>query len=199
MRANHIQRDAAHTAMPWANGGGVTYEVAAFPVGADLASFSWRISMAEVREPGPFSAFTGIDRVLTVLGPGDLLLFVNGVETHGRKHVPVAFSGDDDVRAELIDGPITDLNVMTRRGQCRAEVHVLTVSESVELEPIVESDTIIVALSGEFTMVDGAHLNERDVLFLNQAAAVTGSGVIAHIIITARPPSTASSLGSRDA
>ena len=120
MFANHIQRDAAHTAMPWANGGGVTYEVAAFPVGADLASFYWRISMAEVREPGAFSAFTGIDRVLTVLGPGDLLLFVNGVETRSRMHVPFAFSGDDDVRAELVDGPITDLNVMTRRGQCRA-------------------------------------------------------------------------------
>ena len=68
-----------------------------------------------------------------------------------------------------------------------------------DLEPILASDTIIVVLSGEFTVVDGAHLNERDVLFLNQAASVTGSGVIAHIIITATPPSTANSLSSRDA
>lgn len=36
--------------------------------------FIWRISMARVEQPGPFSAFPGVDRVLAVL-EGESLVY----------------------------------------------------------------------------------------------------------------------------
>ena len=112
---------ADRVAVPWKNGGGVTREVCVFPAGAGMDDFLWRISMAEVAEAGPFSLFEGIDRHLTVLrgrlhlsfddrevvlGPGDSLGFDGGARCHGTP----------------LDGPVTDLNVMTRRGQVEARV-----------------------------------------------------------------------------
>jgi environmental stress-induced protein Ves len=41
-------------AAPWKNGGGVTREVAAFPAGAGLDAFVWRVSIADVAQAGPF-------------------------------------------------------------------------------------------------------------------------------------------------
>jgi environmental stress-induced protein Ves len=176
--------------MPWANGGGITYEVAASPPGSDLASFDWRISIADVRESGPFSTFPGIDRVLTVLGPGDLRLFINSTEVLSRRHAPVDFSGDDEVRAELVDGPITDLNVMTRRGTCESDVVVQTVSGTAVLELPSLSESIIVVLAGHLTMADGESLEPRDVLFLGSPTSISGDGVIANITIRTHMHST---------
>ncbi len=43
--------------MPWKNGGGETIEIMAFPEGADLAGFEWRVSMAKVAGDGPSRSF----------------------------------------------------------------------------------------------------------------------------------------------
>jgi len=59
-------RGADLVASPWKNGGGVTREVAAFPEGAALDAFVWRVSVADVAQAGPFSRFAGIDRTLAV-------------------------------------------------------------------------------------------------------------------------------------
>ncbi len=181
---NRIQRSSEHTAMPWANGGGITFEVASSPAGADFTSFNWRISMAEVRESGPFSTFSGVDRVLTVLGPGDLTLLINDNEVLSRRHEPRHFSGDDDVRAELVDGPITDLNVMTRRGRCTGVVTVQTIDGVVNLEPQSQSNTVVVVLAGTLDLVDGEGLSVRDVLFLHDNTTIMGNATIARIDIT---------------
>jgi hypothetical protein len=169
--------------MPWANGAGVTYQVATFPEDADLTTFAWRISMADVPEDGPFSAFPGIDRILTVLGPGDLRLFVNENELLAPLHVPVAFSGDDVVRAELVSGPITDLNVMTRRGTCTAAVQVEELSESLVVNTTPDVIQAIVVLTGDVTC-DGKSLFPRDVLFLSDEIHLNGIGSFAMITIT---------------
>ncbi|MCR6658278.1 MAG: HutD family protein [Asticcacaulis sp.] len=105
---------------PWKNGGGVTREIAVFPEGAGMDDFQWRISMAEVTEPGPFSSFDGIDRHLTVLS-GRLRL-----DMPDGRHVLDAgdssvFAGETPVEATPLL-PVIDLNVMTRRGQSQAEV-----------------------------------------------------------------------------
>ena len=178
-----IQRAEEHLAMPWANGAGVTYQVATFPEDADLRTFAWRISMADVPEDGPFSAFPGIDRILTVLGPGDLRLFVNEDELLAPRHVPVAFSGDDVVRAELVSGPITDLNVMTSRGICAATVHVEELREPLLVETSPDVTRAIVVLTGEATC-DGESLFPRDVLFLADEIQLNGIGSLAMITIT---------------
>ena len=53
--------------MPWKNGGGETIEIAVSPEGATLDAFDWRVSMARVERPGPFSVFIGVDRTLALL------------------------------------------------------------------------------------------------------------------------------------
>jgi hypothetical protein len=111
---------ADYVAMPWKNGGGVTTQFAIAPIGASLANFEWRISSAQVETAGPFSLFAGIDRSLAILCGAGLTMAFDGMQatilTPDNK--PLAFRGEQYVHAALLDGPITDLNVMTRRTHC---------------------------------------------------------------------------------
>lgn len=124
--AVRILRAADRAAAAWKNGGGVTREVAAGPEGAPLDGFDWRISLAEVAAGGPFSVFPGIDRVITVVDGGGMELTVDGaVHPVPERYRPFAFSGDAATDCLLLEGPITDFNVMTRRGRIRAGVRVV--------------------------------------------------------------------------
>ena len=112
-----VLRAETYRRMPWKNGGGVTTEIATSPDGASLDSFDWRISMARVEAGGPFSAFPGIDRTLSILqGEGLRLTVGDAAPAEFRQgSEPHAFAADVPTLAELIGGPVTDLNVMTRR------------------------------------------------------------------------------------
>ena len=116
--------------VPWKNGGGVTREIACYPAGADVESFAWRMSIAEITRDGPFSDFSGIDRVITLLSGNGIRLVSQQGERSGVNHLlnepfqPFDFSGDLPITAELLDGPCQDFNVMTRRGACAAQVSV---------------------------------------------------------------------------
>ncbi|MGJ7037890.1 environmental stress-induced protein Ves [Shinella sp. BE166] len=113
-----LLRNVEHRRMPWKNGGGETVEVIVHPEGPDLSEFGWRVSMATVASDGPFSVFPGIDRTLAVLSGDGMALSIEGV---GEKLLtpetaPLTFPADVPTTARLTGGPITDLNVMTRRG-----------------------------------------------------------------------------------
>lgn len=107
---------------PWKNGGGATAEIAISPVSATSETFSWRVSTAWVTSDGPFSEFQGIDRVLTVIEGGPMLL-----ETPEASHrldedsPPFAFPGEIPVTARLCGPALLDFNVMCRR-PLRADV-----------------------------------------------------------------------------
>ncbi len=109
---------AGHAETPWKNGGGITREIAAAPLGAKLNDFDWRVSIAEIASDGPFSSFPEIDRTLTILKGDGILLDVAGETTRlVPGSAPHAFPGDMPAAATLLDGPVTDLNVMSRRGK----------------------------------------------------------------------------------
>ncbi|MBY3074062.1 MULTISPECIES: HutD/Ves family protein [Rhizobium] len=112
-----ILRAGDHKRMPWKNGKGETVEVAVSPPGASINDFDWRISMATVAEDGPFSIFPGIDRTLAILDGNGMVLDVAGSSPVllTTASDPLAFPADIPVEARLLDGAITDLNVMTRR------------------------------------------------------------------------------------
>jgi environmental stress-induced protein Ves len=116
-----IIRAAECRRMPWKNGGGETTEIAVSPPGASLDDFHWRISMAHVATPGPFSIFPGIDRTLAVLDGAGIVLHpaARGSVRLTPDAAPFAFPGDLKVDAKLVGGAIDDLNVMTRRGRYR--------------------------------------------------------------------------------
>jgi len=105
--------------VPWANGGGITREVAAE---RDEDGILWRVSLAEVEADGPFSSLPGLHRILTVVqGPGMELETPDGV-LEAWPMRPVHFSGALPVMGRLPQGPIRDLNVMLREGRYRGTV-----------------------------------------------------------------------------
>jgi hypothetical protein len=116
-----VCRADSYIVMPWKNGGGSTTEIAVSPVGASLNAFDWRVSMARIERDGPFSSFPGIDRTLTLLDGNRVELKIDGRAPQIlTPSVPtLAFGGEERVEAAVPDGPITDFNVMTRRGRCR--------------------------------------------------------------------------------
>ena len=152
--------------VPWKNGGGVTREIAAWPARSDLDSFDWRVSMATVETGGPFSNFPGIDRVLVVL-EGELVLTINdGADlTIDSRSEPAAFPGDAAVIAKTPSAPVTDLNVMTRRGRASA-----TVFAAPKTPPPDPFDWLLLLSRREALSVhaygDLFHLSENDALMI---------------------------------
>jgi uncharacterized protein len=115
-------RAAERVAVPWKNGGGVTREVAIWPPGANLDTCDWRVSIAEVRKPGPFSHFEGIDRTLMILQGRIVLTFTDRAVELDPDSAPFAFPGDVPCAGQPLNGPVIDLNVMVRRGHGAAQV-----------------------------------------------------------------------------
>ena len=124
--------------MPWKNGLGTTREIAIDPPGAAMgdSGFRWRLSIADVAQSGPFSAFPGIDRTIMVIKGNGMVLSVAGrpAQRLDRRFVPYEFSGDAETECELIDGPIQDFNLMVNRSllSARTDVRELSRSEMIQ-------------------------------------------------------------------
>ncbi|MDM9625444.1 HutD family protein [Rhizobium sp. S152] len=163
--------------MPWKNGGGETVEIAISPEGAALSAFDWRISMATVATDGPFSIFPEIDRTLSVLDGEGMSLAINGRAPVllTQTSDPLAFPADVAVSATLKSGPITDLNVMTRRGGWRHRVERIVIDGAVTLGGA--AGTLLVFCHRgalDIAMPDGqASLAEGDTLLLRDAAGMS--------------------------
>jgi hypothetical protein len=112
---------AEFRAMPWKNGGGTTWEIAQGRFSGDPeADWDWRFSLAEIASAGPFSAFPGIDRLLTVISGAGILLTID--QTPPRRLEPgedIAFAGEASVDCALLGGVTRDLNVMVDRRLAR--------------------------------------------------------------------------------
>lgn len=118
-----ILRAAIRVPAPWKNGGGTTLEVASFPESATPSRFAWRISVAEVRRAGPVPLFPGVDRKLAII-EGRLSLTVQGreaVELSADSAV-ASFPGDVPTSSQPLTSHVTDLNLMTRRGQFTSDM-----------------------------------------------------------------------------
>ena len=108
---------ATTIAMPWKNGGGTTLQLAISPKGARLEDFAWRLSSAQVAVDGAFSSFPGADRSLAVLAGNGLRLRRGDGSSEELLSGGMAayFPGEEPIEATLLDGPVNDLNLMTRR------------------------------------------------------------------------------------
>jgi environmental stress-induced protein Ves len=113
-------------AQPWKNGGGITRPVMSVP-GRTL-EFSWRISLADVAVPGPFSRFTGISRLMGIL-EGRLRLEVDGVPPQelAPGEPAFAFPGDAPAFGTPLDGMVRDINLMFDPSCFEASLDFITV------------------------------------------------------------------------
>ncbi|TNC10034.1 HutD family protein [Methylobacterium terricola] len=175
-----LLKAADHLRMPWKNGGGETAEIAVHPPGTGLGGFDWRVSMAVVAMDGPFSVFPGIDRTLALLdGEGmDLAIEGHGAHRLTPASPPLAFPGDAATTARLAAGPITDLNVMTRRSACRQRVTRLR-GPVMPFEPRGRW-ILVVAVGPSTVVVDGrtVPLAARDALLGEGGATIAADGPV---------------------
>lgn len=139
---------------PWRNGGGETREITSQPLG--LIDFHWRASIATIAQDGPFSAFPGIDRSITLLAGDGVHLYSEGVIDHRLQNIaePFTFSGSTPLNAILLGGSSQDFNIMTRRGYCNAQVQPVTKNRDF---PLLNAGVLYV-LQGKWRLPDGRFL-----------------------------------------
>ena len=181
-----LLRASGYRTMPWANGGGVTDEVAMSPPGADIADLDWRVSVADIARPGDFSSLPAIDRTLMVIGEESLNLSLNGEQVVVRPLQSRRFRGEDVVACHSIAGSVRVLNVMTRRTGYRADVYVHPASARIHVAPY---ETVVVLVVAGRCYVDelgDSALNPLDALELTESVDLHGGGsfVEVHLIPT---------------
>ncbi|CAM5770257.1 hypothetical protein LMIY3S_03111 [Labrys miyagiensis] len=178
-------RFADLTPKPWKNGGGTTTEIAVSPAGAGFDDFDWRLSIADVASDGPFSLFPEIDRTLTLIAGVGLAMTIEGLapQTVTPASAPLSFPGDVPVTAKLVDGPIRDFNVMTRRGRISHAV----ARHDLRDERIAAADeelTVLLSLGRGTIMAEGASVEMAfgDVVLFEARGAISGT----HKVLIAR-------------
>nr|WP_291728197.1 HutD family protein [Leisingera sp. F5] len=104
-------RFSAQTAqpVPWKNGSGVTRELASHAEGGRMV---WRLSLAEISQDGPFSAFPGLARIHCITEGAGHVLSNSGTTLEARPLEPLAFEGSLDLCCRLRNGPCTAFNVI---------------------------------------------------------------------------------------
>ena len=154
---------------PWRNGGGTTRQLASQPGSAQDGNWDWRVSIADVTKAGDFSAFPGMERVLTVVEGELLLLSVDGAERPLEKYRPFRFPGGASTHASLPTGDIRDLNVITRAGSFKGYTSIIELSKK-RAKPIFEG-SIGILLQGQAAVAVGTEEPEP----LARYDAVVGS------------------------
>lgn len=116
-----LQRASTRQPMPWRNGKGVQYEIAADGPLPD--GWTWRVSTADIGEDVPFSVYPGVVRDFCVAEGNGVVLCIDGVDHACEPFSVTRFSGAAEVSSRLVNGPVRALNLMQRD-----TVHPATVS-----------------------------------------------------------------------
>lgn len=144
--------------MPWKNGAGSTLEIAR-DAGAGLDGFGWRLSIADVGSDGGFSAFTGYQRVITVLEGEGMQLTVDGQVSRPLRQLDAfAFSGDSEVDCRLLGGAIRDFNLIYSPVRYRARLQWLSLEQPQRFFSSAATVLLFSAVQGLELCRDGASL-----------------------------------------
>jgi environmental stress-induced protein Ves len=151
-----IMRAANYRAVPWKNGGGVTREILRVP--PEPTAFDWRLSLATIASPGPFSSFDGYGRTLVLIsGPGVELDFGQ----HGRAKLTMAgqmvsFDGAWETRCTLLYGPSTDLNLIVSKERTRSESRCVQLTRAELVQTAEWPETLVCCISGPVRLTNTA-------------------------------------------
>ena len=167
---------ADRAAVAWKNGGGVTREIAGFPQGAGMDTFAWRVSLAEVAADGPFSAFPGVDRTLTMVEGDGMELTVGTVAALVNSlYEPRDFAGDVATDCRLLGGPVVNFNVMWRRDALAVPPSVAVVRGRLPLT----APALVVALTADGAETAGHTLGRYDAALVESAVRLHAKGPVA--------------------
>ena len=114
---------------PWKNGGGVTTDIA---FGGDV----WRFSRTPITVAGPFSDYTGFDRLQVVVAGRGLVLQTPAGEIDVRQPFrPVRFAGETPIVSRLESGPVEVVNMLGDRSRVSVDLAVLEAGRTRDLGP----------------------------------------------------------------
>jgi uncharacterized protein len=162
------------TVVPWKNGGGVTTEVASGPPRGADQDWSWRVSIADVGETGPFSEFPGIDRTISVIEGGGMdLEFADGRMVPLELNNPVNFHGGAAVTGILRADAIRDFNVMVDRRYFQAALDIMPEPGTVSRRISAGGILLIHVLDGKCSVTASGQID--DVVGPSETALFEGS------------------------
>ncbi|MEH1016525.1 HutD family protein [Micromonospora sp. CPCC 206060] len=100
---------------PWATGAGVTREVVSYHESRRLATGRppWRLSIADLTGPGPFSRLPGITRTFVPID-SPVELRVDGETQHIAAATPFSFAGDSETTLVRLTAPCRAVNLMVK-------------------------------------------------------------------------------------
>lgn len=120
---------AGYVRTPWKNGGGVTTDIA---FDGDV----WRFSRTPITRAGPFSDYSGFDRLqVLVAGSGLVLQTPTGEIDVRRPFRPVRFTGETPIVSRLEAGPVEVINLMGERSKVGIELAILETGQQRRLGP----------------------------------------------------------------
>ncbi len=114
MTLTHVPFDQFESKL-WKNGLGTTYDIALFPKGADHADFDLRFALSPIVENNVFSAFPGIERVITPVEGAGLRLEFAEKEHELVLNQSLRFDSALTPMGKPRNGAIKVINVMARR------------------------------------------------------------------------------------
>jgi hypothetical protein len=119
---------AQYRRTPWKNGGGITIDIAE-------QGDAWRFGRTPITAPGPFSDYTGFDRVqVLVAGRGLVLETPNGEIDVRQPLKPVRFAGETPIKSRLEAGPVEVVNLIGSRAAVRIDLKVGGADDSLIVE-----------------------------------------------------------------
>lgn len=147
---------------PWKNGGGRTREICK----SDEDEPYWRLSIADVEEPGPFSPFVGLSRILTVIEGEGMILQSKTESISANLLKPVAFSGDEEIFGKLPRGAIQNFNLIYDATGWDADVTCGPAMELFSLPQVTPDIAALYCVDGSIELSDGTKLGPHSGLIV---------------------------------
>jgi environmental stress-induced protein Ves len=149
-----VLRATRYVTVPWKNGGGVTREILRSE--SEGTEFDWRLSLATVDAPGPFSTFDGYHRTLVLVsGAGVELNFVqHGTARLSAVGQAVSFDGAWQTSCTLLDGASTDLNLIVSKDRAQSASRAVQLSAAETIQTADWSELLVCCISGTIRLTN---------------------------------------------
>jgi uncharacterized protein len=122
---------AHYRAIPWKNGGGISTDIATdSATGGEV----WRFGRTPIPVAGPFSDYTGYDRVQVVIKGRGLVL--DGPQGEIDLRTPftlVRYRGELPLVSRLEAGPVEVVNLIGQRAKVSVDMQILDAGKSLQL------------------------------------------------------------------
>jgi environmental stress-induced protein Ves len=148
--------------VPWKNGGGLSYEIAADAL--------WRVAIAVIERDGPFSDWRGYDRTIVAIDGDPVELRIDDETIVLERYEPVEFDGASPAVAHLRGSAARDLNVMTAREAFAHDVEIVSGAQRFVLDE--DEFAFVIAVDGA-AIVDDARCEAGDSCEIDAGASFT--------------------------